>query len=69
MRRASRFLCTLVVLSFMAIGWRLPEVAADDWLPVLPEELSMKDYTPSPGAHAVLLYREVRTDDVNSVEE
>ncbi len=28
----------------------------------------MKDYAPSPGAHAVLLYREVRTDDVNSVE-
>lgn len=42
--------------------------AADDWLPISPEEISMKDYAASPGAHAVLLYREVRTDDVASVE-
>ncbi len=37
--------------------------AADDWLPIDPAELSMKDYAPSPGAHAVLLYREVKFDD------
>lgn len=60
-----------VIVCLAALSWiaQRPAVhAADDWLPVTPEELAMKDYAASPGTHAVLLYREVRTDDVESVE-
>ncbi len=60
-----RFLTLLVGI---LLGQNCPVRAADDWLPVTQEDLKMKDYAPSPGSHAVLLYREVRTDDVNSVE-
>ncbi len=41
---------------------------SDDWLPITPQELAMKESPLSPGAHAVLLYREVETDDGLSVE-
>jgi hypothetical protein len=32
--------------------------AKDDWLPVPPEDLALKDNPASPGAHAMILYRE-----------
>jgi hypothetical protein len=36
--------------------------AADEWLPVPPEDLTMKDNLKQPGADAMVLYREVRVD-------
>jgi hypothetical protein len=36
--------------------------AADEWLPVPPEDLTMKDNPKQPGADAMVLYREVRVD-------
>jgi uncharacterized protein DUF3857 len=36
--------------------------AADDWLPVPPEDLAMKDNPNQPGADAMVLYREVDED-------
>lgn len=39
-----------------------------DWLPITPEELSLKEVPGAPGAHAVVLYRESLTDDVASFE-
>lgn len=39
-----------------------------DWLPVTPEDLSLKELPGAPGAHAVVLYRETFTDDVESFE-
>ncbi len=42
--------------------------AGDDWPPISPEERAMKDNPASPGAHAMLLYREEHTDDVESFD-
>ena len=41
--------------------------AADDWLPVPPEDLAMKDNPNQPGADAMVLYREVNEDANTSV--
>lgn len=35
-----------------------------DWLPITPEDLALKDVPGVPGAHAVVLYRESFSDDV-----
>jgi hypothetical protein len=43
-------------------------VQADDWLPISPEERAMTKDPGGSGSHAILLYRSVDTDDVNSVE-
>jgi hypothetical protein len=37
--------------------------AKDDWLPIAPEDLVLKDNPASPGAKAMILYREVERDD------
>lgn len=42
--------------------------AKDDWLPVPPEDLALKDNPLSPGAHAMILYRENSIDAKNSSE-
>ena len=42
--------------------------AKDDWLPVPPEDLALKDNPASPGAHAMILYRESFIDADKSVE-
>jgi len=64
----TKLLVAILLTVVLPAGFFAPVVTADDWLPITPEDLAMKDYAPSPGSHAVLLYREVRTDDVNSVE-
>ncbi|HEY4580630.1 MAG TPA: DUF3857 domain-containing protein, partial [Candidatus Acidoferrales bacterium] len=38
------------------------------WLPITPEDLSLKEVSGAPGAHAVVLHRERLTDDVESYE-
>ena len=42
--------------------------AADVWPPVSKEELAMSDDPSNPGAAAIILYREVNSDDVKSIE-
>jgi hypothetical protein len=63
--RSLLFLLILAVFSNLAAT---PVPAADDWLPIPDEDRSLTDLKEQPGAHAVLLYRKVHTDDVNSVE-
>jgi hypothetical protein len=41
---------------------------ADDWLPISPEERAMTKDPGGSGAHAILLYRAVQTNDVSSTE-
>src|SRR5579872_1258333 len=36
--------------------------AKDDWLPIDPADLALKDNPASPGAHAMILYRESSID-------
>jgi hypothetical protein len=64
--RAQRFFVvfpSLVVLLCMVTSSRV--VGGDDWLPVPPEDLALKDNPAQPGAHAMILYRD---SEVNSKE-
>lgn len=64
MNRAQRFVCSTVVLC--AVACLFPpgkSFAGDNWLPISPEDLALKDNPASPGANAMILYRE---SDVNA---
>jgi Domain of Unknown Function with PDB structure (DUF3857) len=39
-----------------------PSLCADDWLPIAPDDLAMKDNPKQPGLDAMILYREVNED-------
>src|SRR5271154_2419019 len=55
--RAIIYFFVMLVLLCGAFGARRAP-AGDDWLPVAPEDLALKDNPASPGAHAMILYRE-----------
>ena len=40
--------------------------AADEWLPIDPADLALKDNPASPGSHAMILYRDEHTDSMQS---
>lgn len=65
----ARLLSTLVtafaVLSILAVT---PAQTTDGWPPISPEELGLKDNSASPGAAAMILYRELYIDDTKSFE-
>src|SRR5450631_4621431 len=59
MDRTQRFICGITV--FFILFCAAPShisFAGDDWLPVSPADLELKDNPASPGAHAMILYRE-----------
>jgi len=63
-----------VAASLISIGvlailfWGVPSRAKDDWLPIAPEDLALKDNPAKPGAHAMILYREVFIDSAGAFE-
>ncbi len=61
MNRTQRFLCgtflASVLLSAAAFA-RQPSAASDDWLPIPPADLALKDNPADPGASAMILYRD-----------
>ncbi len=65
---------TVIILCSLVLGVR-PAKATVGWLPLPPEDLAMKDNPASPGADAMILYRESVVDarkmntDGDSVEE
>jgi len=64
--RTQRFLlCIAVLVALLSIFGLRASQAADDWLPLSPADLALKDNPKSPGAHAMILYRE---SDVDSKE-
>ena len=66
MNRTQRFVClsaVLVAILFAALPHS--SSAADDWLPIPPEDLALKDNPAGPGAHAMILYR---SSDMDSKE-
>jgi hypothetical protein len=67
MTMATRWCVSLLVL--LLVVW-LPEAHAgsggDTWLPVTPEDLALKDNPKSPGADAMILYRESNINAGNS---
>jgi hypothetical protein len=50
----------------LVIGCSLPAAAGDDWQPITPEDLKLKDNPAQPGAHAMILYRENNVDNQSS---
>jgi hypothetical protein len=66
MNRTQRFVCLVALLLLViAIFASRTTSAADDWLPIPPEDLAMKDNPADPGAHAMILYR---SSDIDSKE-
>lgn len=67
--KGNRGVCSLVVLLVLLCPrGPLARAANDDWLPISPEELALKDDPLNPGAHAIILYREVFSDHEESFE-
>src|SRR5271168_167506 len=50
-------------------GAPAPGAPADDWLPISPADLALKDNPKSPGAHAMILYRESLVDAKESRDD
>jgi len=57
--RATMYGVVILIIAFAACP-RLSR--ADDWLPIPPEDLALKDNPKQPGADAMVLYREVNED-------
>ncbi len=63
MNRAQRFVCSVAILCAVACIFPAGKFSAgDDWLPITPEDLALKDNPASHGANAMILYR---SSDVN----
>jgi hypothetical protein len=61
------FLITVVVLLGVAVYRVHSSNAADEWLPISPDELKMTSVPEAPGAPAIYLYRQVdRNDDLST---
>jgi transglutaminase-like putative cysteine protease len=59
MKRTARLICAIAVLTVgLLIFSPKPAPAGDEWQPISPEDLALKDNPASPGAHAMILYRE-----------
>ena len=54
MTRAIRWTLSLTILALISFAAIL---RADDWLPISPDDLALKDNPKQPGAHAMILYR------------
>jgi hypothetical protein len=62
----SRLLSVGLLCGLGSIGMR--SAAAEDWLPVSPDELQMTSEPDAPGASAIYLYRQVDRDDSGNFE-
>src|SRR5436853_4325907 len=61
------YLLWILVAGLASISLR----AKDDryeWPAIAPEEFATNEFTGAPGAHAVILFREVRADDIKGEE-
>jgi hypothetical protein len=61
MDRTNRIIIGITLLALAVIAAPRPS-RAQDWLPVPPEDLAMKDNPKQPGLDAMILYREVNED-------
>ncbi len=57
MSHAHRFAITFFTACFCVVAIRTAR-AGEDWLPVSPEDLALKDNPAQPGSSAMILYRE-----------
>jgi hypothetical protein len=64
MNRAQRFFSGFLVLAAILVGAASHSVSAgEDWQPINPADLALKDNPASPGANAMILYRESIVDE------
>lgn len=68
MGNPGRLISVLTLATAAALCVLLPRAtsAADEWLPINPADLALKDNPASPGSHAMILYREEHTDSEQS---
>jgi Domain of Unknown Function with PDB structure (DUF3857) len=67
MNRTAGIVVCLALAAVAALLTSRPHLAsADDWLPIDPADLAMKDNPKQPGADAMILYREVNEDAKNA---
>lgn len=64
-----RFLGGRCALALFFFSWFSSQLKAEEWPPLTPEEQSMTTSPISPGAAAILLRREVDSDDNQSIEK
>ena len=65
-RLAGIVACLILVATAAVLTARPHPARADDWLPIDPADLAMKDNPKQPGADAMILYREVNEDAKNA---
>ncbi len=64
MNRTQRFVSSLAVVAALCVVFMSrPVSAGDDWQPIDPADLALKDNPASPGANAMILYRESSVDE------
>src|SRR5258708_38792112 len=61
--RHCRLFFFAIVFVLLAASYRMRTAMADEWQPISPEEVRMTSVPESPGAPAVILYRQVDRDD------
>jgi hypothetical protein len=61
MKHTNRIIAGMALLAAAAMAAPRPS-RAQDWLPIAPEDLAMKDNPKQPGLDAMILYREVSVD-------
>ena len=66
MSRRYRYLASISLFLLCVTTTPRSAPAGDDWQPIAPEDLALKDNPASPGAHAMILYRESMVDAVQS---
>ena len=64
--RLTNCLSLLLILCIFLISFSAGASSDDDWQPINPADLSLKDNPASPGSHAMILYRSERTDSEQS---
>ncbi|MGB6978473.1 MAG: DUF3857 domain-containing protein, partial [Candidatus Acidiferrales bacterium] len=70
MDRTARFLlCFLTILTLIVVVSPGKSLAGDAWLPIAPEDLALKDNPASPGAAAMILYRESNVNEKYAVAD
>src|SRR6266849_6243350 len=63
------FVLVLLLFVWAAVRRAQPVSAGDEWQPISQEELKMTSEPLAPGAHAIILYRQVDRDDGNFIYE
>jgi hypothetical protein len=61
-RNAGIVACLVLVAAAIFLAARPHSANADDWLPIDPADLAMKDNPKQPGGDAMILYRDVKVD-------